>query len=402
MNLNPTHLISNMTLQEKIVKFFLLPFFTIPFRLISFFIPKDPHLWVFSCRAGKDFTGNSKAFYLYAKKHRPDIKLAIVTRKFNTYSKLKNGNYPVYQCYSLKGLYYVLRASIAFITNFAKDDLNYLTISNSLIIIEMWHGVPIKDIRWSKHQLLKNILDSSFWNIPKPTIFLSTYDQPISHTPERFNLKPNQIKPFGYPRNDIFYNSEKNTLIDFGLHFKNPAQVILYVPTFRLYKQKDPFTLKDWHTIDEFSQDNQAVFLIKRHSLDETEYHYTSKNILDITYLIDDIQPLLKATDVLITDYSSVCFDFALQHRPMIFYAYDYPHYEKTEGFCLDYYTDLPGPFAATPKELITLLKSVNTWHHDPDYQKKYHRFLDHFHLHQDGQASQRLLHWINNKYYQS
>ncbi len=104
-----------------------------------------------------------------------------------------------------------------------------------------------------------------------------------------------------------------------------------------------------------------------------------------------EIAELYLASDVLVTDYSSVFFDFAALRRPMLFYAYDLEAYRDTlRGFYLDYLTDLPGPVVRTEDELYAALRDLPGV--TAAYGERYDAFLQRFAPHDDGHAAERVV----------
>ncbi len=104
-----------------------------------------------------------------------------------------------------------------------------------------------------------------------------------------------------------------------------------------------------------------------------------------------EIQELFVASDVLVTDYSSVFFDFACLRRPMIFYAYDLAAYrDELRGFYLDYENELPGPIVTTEKELFAALQNLDAV--TAEYAARYDDFIAKFSPRDDGHAASRLV----------
>src|SRR5690606_28064040 len=145
----------------------------------------------------------------------------------------------------------------------------------------------------------------------------------------RFNKK---ILEVGYPRNDIFYKEERHQLaktVKNKLHIPKNKKVILYAPTFRdnqtLQKNKFYFDINlDMHKMKE-KLGEDYVLLLRMHVIvkNKIEIDETLQSFVYDVSNYPDIQELLLITDILITDYSSVMFDFANTEKPMLFYTYD-------------------------------------------------------------------------------
>ena len=102
-----------------------------------------------------------------------------------------------------------------------------------------------------------------------------------------------------------------------------------------------------------------------------------------------DISSLYLVSDMLITDYSSVMFDYSLLNRPMYFYCYDIEKYKNTlRGFYFDFEADSPGPISTTTERLIDDIKSCK---HD-NYSDRYNKFVELYNPWDDGNASYRVL----------
>lgn len=179
---------------------------------------------------------------------------------------------------------------------------------------------------------------------------------------DAFNLSQDQMLSTGIPRTDLFFDEMKkkqitNNLLN-GNKFLRDKKVILYAPTFR-DEEIEHFNLNlNLEKIyKELHQD--YIFLIKLHPAIKNRINYTkqySDFIFDYS-LYPNINELLLITDILITDYSSIPFEFSLLNKPMIFYPYDLERYKKQRGFIKDYYTTVPGPVVYSTKELIEVIK---------------------------------------------
>lgn len=124
------------------------------------------------------------------------------------------------------------------------------------------------------------------------------------------------------------------------------------------------------------------------------------KDLIDITGFEDrvsieadiDISELYLIADLLITDYSSVMFDFANLKKPMLFYAYDLAHYrDQLRGFYFDYQTEIPGPLVTEQSAFYESLRQFAEQGRFPEYEQKYAAFYDKFCSFENGEASEKL-----------
>src|SRR5699024_6352099 len=110
-----------------------------------------------------------------------------------------------------------------------------------------------------------------------------------------------------------------------------------------------------------------------------------------------DIQELLLLADILITDYSSVMFDFANTGKPMLFYTYDLENYrDNVRGFYMDYETEAPGPLVYNTSQIVEHVSNIDEV--KTKYQMKYQRFQEKFCMLEDGKASVRVVDSVFDK----
>jgi CDP-glycerol glycerophosphotransferase len=173
--------------------------------------------------------------------------------------------------------------------------------------------------------------------------------------------------------------------------------VVLYAPTFRddqataasRFDFRLPLDLETLHA----TLGDDVVFLVRQHGLVRSRVVIPEElaHVVKDATPYPEIQELFLASDVLVTDYSSVFFDFACLRRPIIFYAYDLESYrDELRGFYLDYERELPGPIVTTEKELYAALQSLQTV--TDEFGAQYDAFIDRFSPRDDGRAARRLV----------
>ena len=216
---------------------------------------------------------------------------------------------------------------------------------------------------------------------------------------------PRDILESGYPRNDILYNATDSQVnqIKENLSIPNDKKIILYAPTWRDDEFYDTgyikFTLKlELDKLKEAISDEYIVLV---------RTHYFISNNLDLTpyegFAFDvssynDIAELYLISDMLITDYSSVFFDFANLKRPILYYTYDLDKYEgMLRGFYIDIHEEVPGPLLFTTEEVIDSIKNIDEI--NDKYKEKYDKFYETYCNVDDGNASKRIVEavWKNN-----
>jgi len=369
---------------------------------LSYITPKNEELILLGSGKGGSFKGNPKYLYLYANREREvknRFQFVWITQNRTILKKLKDEGYPVVDKYSLKGFWTILRSSNLVIEQSAKD-VSYLGVLNGRFnIIQTWHGTLFKKVAFDAKKvdqektLLTRIFDYFLNKEFNNYIFIcSASEETSSKLIPAF--RNNNVVITGYPRNDIFYSNE----ISFNDVFKilslgSYERVVVYAPTFReIATCKGPFSDTLLVRLNSFLADNNYIMLIKKHPFEKVLVSITGySNIKDVSKEVDDVQELLAYTDILITDYSSVYFDYSLTDKPIIYYPYDYKGYLKNcREFYYDYYEEQPGPFAHTEEELLVLLKDINDWFNDEGYRIKYRNFKNKYNHFQDGNSSER------------
>lgn len=177
-----------------------------------------------------------------------------------------------------------------------------------------------------------------------------------------FGIPESKILRTGIPRTDLFFDEGKKEYITHKLFSKYPflhkKKIILYAPTFR-DESLDTFELRLNLDMLKKEFEKEYVLLLKLHPAIKNGVTLTD-NLREFVYDFSDyhnVNDLLFVTDILITDYSSLPFEFSLLNKPMIFFPYDLTAYEQSRGFWEDYNELVPGPVAYSTQEIIRALK---------------------------------------------
>lgn len=221
-----------------------------------------------------------------------------------------------------------------------------------------------------------------------------------------FWMDEERVLEIGYPRNDLLVthanDEEFISKIRENVNIPEGKKVLMYAPTWRddefIKKGQYLFELKiNLENLYESIGDEYVILL---------RMHYLISNAIDLSgyenFAIDvsnydDISELYLITDALITDYSSVMFDFGILKRPQFFFAYDIEKYDKNlRGFYLDYVNDLPGPIIEDPFDLADSLKDIDLI--KESYQDKIDEFYERFCSLEQGESSKYIGELINKE----
>lgn len=391
------------------------------FRPISYLIPRNKNLWVFGAGDGQGFCDNSKHLYLYVKSKHPEIRAVWLSKNSRVIREINDYGYEAYGTQSLKGFLCSLKAGYA-ILSCSLLDVN-LVAGIGAKKIQLWHGIPLKhigqDIKWfdsmyyKKAGLLSRLaINSAQWN----NMFLEqTVDYLLACSKEHqqkmalsFKKETEKIFIAGYPRNDALFHPQSSWPKDneFLANIRREhkcKRVFIYLPTFRdeVVGNLDIFTKYGFSSVDmqRMLEKLEAVLIIKAHRLDgqtkQSDPSTSSRIIFPSSGELDDVYPVLSNVDVLITDYSSVYFDFLLIDRPVIFAAFDLKEYISNDRqLYYDYDEVTPGPKAKNWGELIQLLEEETIQDH---WKTQREEVRQRFHQYFDDNSSKRVFDFIRS-----
>ena len=274
--------------------------------------------------------------------------------------------------------------------------LAYLHTKKKTKVVQLWHGTgSIKkfgqDVNTGKLKDLEKRANSNVTHL-------------IVNSPEMkklyssaFGINEEFIYTIGLPKTDELLMrikkievAKKNLDKEYIYHKYNIPKLrklILYAPTFRDNEISNP---KMFELLKELSKElpedyciglRLHPFIAKQFKLEQMD-----QRIFQLSYE-KDVNSLLLASDLLITDYSSIIFEYCLTERPMIFYAYDYAAFSDLgRGFYYDYESYVPGPVAYSCKEVVEIIK-MNCFE-----RNRVKEFNDNNYLYMDGGASKRLI----------
>src|SRR5690625_1323484 len=215
-----------------------------------------------------------------------------------------------------------------------------------------------------------------------------------SHYAEGFGIDIERVIPTGVPRSDVFFDETYKNHVKKTLYDKYPMleekKVILFAPTFRGNGQGSayyPFEALELRKLYENLKDDY-VFIFKIHPFVKNDFTIPY-DMSDFFYDLSEfreVNDLLLVTDILITDYSSVCFEFGILNKPMLFFGFDVEQYIKDRDFYYDYFDFIPGPLVKDTDQIID--KIINE-----DFQsEKIKPFIKYFFGDSLGHASKNVV----------
>ncbi|MBP2623964.1 CDP-glycerol glycerophosphotransferase family protein [Streptococcus oricebi] len=359
--------------------------FNICLSTLSFLIPKSNKYIIVGGWEGKRYSDNSRAIFEYLTEHQETLGLKRVfwyTNSLEIYQSLSSKGYHVLMGLNLKSAFWHLRSKVHFIDQNPRDILGYLSVRAHRI--NLWHGVPLKKIgidivenykpqpRW-----WKKWTSAGFW---VDQYLVATSPLAAELLTHAMDLPAEKALLASYPRNAVLLKEKGKQL--------GQNRRVYYLPTFRNDGQRNPILNEDLSSLNELLTENRIELSIKPHfaSLADWKLADDLSNI-HVLEAKEDVYEGLQTTDILITDYSSVFFDFLLTGRPILFFPYDYENYKNDErGFTMPYNENTPGKKVYTYQDLLKSLLEISQ---DPDsyrtsYQsqyeevcKKVHQFVE-------------------------
>ncbi|MFT4144607.1 MAG: CDP-glycerol glycerophosphotransferase family protein [Mobilitalea sp.] len=333
-------------------------------------MPRSKKIWVFGSTFGRRFADNPKYFYLFlSQQHKNDIDAIWISKSREIVQHLNKNNYKACFLYSVKGIWYSLRAKVYLYDNYSKD-ICYL-LSAGAKRINLWHGIPLKKIQ----------KDNQFDKFRNP----SNFKEKINRMPRRISdekksdyvlttskylvqifssaFQTNKVLVCGYPRNEELIS---NNIVNLPLRSENEflellnekrkdvKKTIMYMPTFRETEYKF-FDLVSVERLIDFLERQNMLLCVKLHPKSKLQKMFS---LIQSEYILiadeqADPYPILKQMDVLITDYSSIYFDFLLTEKPVVFFPYDYEEYlAESRELYFDYEEFTPGRKVYNQEEL--------------------------------------------------
>ncbi|MDR0913153.1 MAG: CDP-glycerol glycerophosphotransferase family protein [Methanobrevibacter sp.] len=388
---------------KKFVKSLIIPFYKVFFKFLS----TKKNIIVFESGNGRNYTGNPKYVYEY-------ILDNVDTDKYKLIWSLEDlsidipGKVIKVKKNRIKYFYFT---AIAQYWVFDTRPPIHLLKKDSCIFIQTWHGTPLKklgldmemvnmgtqtNIEEYKHLFEEN---SKHWDV---LLSQNPYSSKIFKRAFNFNGKMLEI---AYPRNDILTTGNSEEFIEElknSLNLPKNKKIILYAPTWRdneFYKNGDYkfVTEIDFKLLEKELSDEYCIIVKYHYLIKEKENWEDFNNFVFVANDLTDIQLLYLASDILLTDYSSVMFDYSILKRPIIFYTYDLENYkENIRDFYFNMENNVPGPLIKDNNDLINYFKNFNEDAYFNEFGDKYQEFIDKFIPWDDGNSSKMLVDFMD------
>lgn len=348
------------------------------------------------------FIENSASIYEELRRQDPSCRTIFLASKnvYNFFSKYDESTILLFEPKKLKdfiiSIYHLATSKMVIVDNYY-GFLSSIRFKKNVTCLQVWHASgAIKQFGLKDPSIAnrKSRAITRFKKVYKQFHNIIVGSEEMARIfGEAFGIEERNILRTGMPRTDVFFNEKRIALIKKYMYQKFPyleeKKVILYAPTFR-DNELDHFQLHlNLEEMQHHLNKNYIVLL---------RLHPAVKNNLDISkyegFVYDysryaKLNDILFISDILITDYSSIPFDFSILGKPMIFFPYDLEHYQKERGFWGEYPDVVPGPIARSTSEIITILQSGDFKLEEiMEYENKWNEYSK-------GSSSQNIASWI-------
>ncbi|WP_238389585.1 CDP-glycerol glycerophosphotransferase family protein [Virgibacillus sp. MSP4-1] len=264
----------------------------------------------------------------------------------------------------IKGIYHLATSKVVFVDNYF-GFLSAVDFKENVTCVQLWHAAgAIKQFGLKDPSIhsRSDLAVKRFKKVYQRFHYVVVGSEKMASIFRKsFGLGNENILRTGVPRTDFFFETEKHKLIIQGLEQQYPIlknkKVLLYAPTFRDGKLNS-FELA--LNLEKLYQElkSEYVILLRLHPAIKSRFNNAYSDFVIDVSSYEKLHDLLLVTDYVITDYSSIPFEFSLLGKPMIFFTYDLEDYKSLRGFYADYEANLPGPMVKTTEEIIRLIQN--------------------------------------------
>lgn len=364
-------------------------------KLANSIIPKNKKKIIFISKP--DYSDNAKSFYEFVEK-KSNHSIIWIVEDLEKLDELNSQGIKTYKNYSINAIFSIITSKYIVSTH-----NHFLSIkSKNQKYIALWHGMPLKTIYFLEKDYDKNLkfidYTISTSNIMRLAISAS------------FNLDPRKVLITGQPRNDYLFNSkiDINNLINSHKHKYN--KILLYLPTYRsgvgrnegVSNYKNIVNIQEYeeNNLNEFLKKNNYLLITKLHPAEEGKFkteEYSNIKLLNTKQFNNkkiSLNEILNSVDLLITDYSSVYFDYLILNRPILFTNMDEKEYMRDRGIIFDN-PDFwrPGPKV---RNIENFTKEIETLFNDSNYYRKEREEVNSLvNIYKDDKSSERIFNSI-------
>lgn len=314
----------------------------------------DTHKIVLISNNKKELSGNLLYIYNYLQNMEENYNIKVITNNWNNiFHKI------LFQFVCVKE---ISNAKYIFIEDFFSL-IYVLKIRKGARLIQVWHACgAFKKVGYSRDSA--DVYSLTHKNY---TDAIVSSEQIIENYTEAFGISKEKVHAWGIPRTDLFFNKDDIERRKEELYKKLPIiknkKVILFAPTFRGNKINEAYYPKEYMNFEELYKNlkENEIFVVKLHPFIKQKIDIKDKykeKIIDLSDAVIEANDLLLVTDLLITDYSSIIFEYSFLDKPIIFYVPDYNEYKNNRNFYYEFKEYVYGAECTNQKDLIETIKN--------------------------------------------
>ncbi|MFE2061473.1 CDP-glycerol glycerophosphotransferase family protein [Streptomyces sp. NPDC059467] len=350
--------------------------------------PLDQHLAVYCAYWGRGYTCNPAAIHATARELAPHIRSVFLVEADQAHAMPEGVEYAVIGSHR----YWQVLARAKYLVNNANFAEGIVKRPGS-VHLQTQHGTPLK--KMGVDQSTYPVVAAQTGSFTKLLGRVDRWDFNLSanrhstETWERAFPGSYEALEYGYPRNDVYYTASAHDVVRARRKLGVPdgRTAVLYAPTHRDHHTGFEPGL-DLEAFCEAAGENVVVLLRAHYFYDRGAFRNTGR-VIDVT-AHRSAEDVCLAADALITDYSSIMFDYANLDRPIVVYADDWEVYRHTRGVCFDLMAEPPGPVARTPEELARIFRDGS--YAGPESKQLRAGFRSRFCQFDDGLAAERVV----------
>lgn len=341
----------------------------------SFLFPRRSNRYAFGSFRGA-FNDNAKYLYIWLSEHRDDVDAAWLSTNADTVRLVRSFGLRAYNVLSVRGALFALTSRYWFYNSYVSDIM--FCLSGGAVCVNLWHGIGLKRTDFNAvsgpmyDRFIKRKPKEVFYHpesFRRPDYMISSAPLQTSMFAKAFRIPENKCLELGYPRNSILRSSDAERR-DFVSEYEPDAtlslidrtsdydRTFIYMPTWR-DSQRRVFTQSmDLCQLNELMKSKNALLLLKPHANTIVDGISDFSNIVFVDSHVD-VYPLLPHTDVLITDYSSILYDYLIMpDKGVILYLYDYDEYVSERDFYYPYNGNVAGARACSFADLMECIRT--------------------------------------------
>ena len=360
--------------------------YTLLFRVCELLLPVNKNYWCFGTWYGHSHTIDNPRAVFESVKNDPSIRKIILQQKGESVPVNEGVNVKFIPAQSIAGAFYLAISKVILIgytsraiSSFSK----YLTTKHT--IIQLWHGIPLKKIG--------KLFPGEEWDAETPkyaaTVCSSSRDQ-VAMAGAFSPLPVERVWITGLPRNDFIVGEEKKLPSDYKIQLESLRKLvggkkfILYAPTWREVRDTlYVFSDAELSQLNQLLVENDAVLGIRGHSNVRDHASHEGDGLPERIFYVNDYPDanlILRITDVLVTDYSSIYIDYLIKDKPVLHFTYDVDSYVNERGFLYELEDAFASQHFTTFEMLLEKLKNAIQGNDDSSQQRLKSKALFHEH----------------------